>query len=124
MPSSLQQALAFGSQTTFSISAAQPTLAASAGFWRFTAVYYANSSNTGVNSNMEINITDGLATKVLYQYLSGGDDTNTNLIDFIVWLRSSDSININVGVGANCVGSYRQIATGDGTLVQPSGYPL
>ena len=36
-PQYLQRALAFGSQTTFNISAAQPTLANTAGFWQFSA---------------------------------------------------------------------------------------
>jgi hypothetical protein len=122
--SDLQTALAFASITAFSITNANTTLANSAGFWRIKGVYYANNTNTGANGNADFRFTDGFSTKQFLRYLSGGDDTNTNNFDFVVFLRPGDSISINVGSGAQVDGSYRQIATGDGTLVNPSGYPL
>lgn len=123
---SLQQALAFGSQTAFEAAGTTETLANSPGFWRVTGIM-SITSNSGAQYDATIDITDGLASKQLYKFQSravAGGLTSQN-IDFIVFLRAGDSISATTSNSAAVLaGSVRQVATGDGTLVQPNGFPL
>jgi hypothetical protein len=46
-------------------------------------------------------------------------------VDFVVFLAAGETVSASSNTN-NVVfsGSVRQVATGDGTLVQPNGYPL
>jgi len=119
LPVSLQQALAFGSQTVFSVAGSTTVLANSPGFYRITGtVVY-----TGGGS-LSISITDGLATKNMW-IASGITTTVLDQFDFIVWLAAGESVSADSSSGSNAMnGSIRQVADSQGALVQPSGYPL
>ena len=127
LPYNLQTALAFGSQTTFSAENSTASLANSPGFWRLTGV--SNVEQPGASTHTsKIDITDGLSTKFLWRHIMspGTANNGTSLyFDLIVFLRAGDSLSASSSsTGGNISGSYRQVATGDGTLVQPNGYPL
>ena len=73
-------------------------------------------------------MTDGVSTKRVWgsDYGNGFNDAATGLeFDFIVFLASGESISaVSSDTNSHFYGNYRQIATGDGTLVNPSGFPL
>lgn len=123
-PEILQTALAFGSNTAFSAAGTTVTLANTAGFFRITGVM-SITSNSGAQYDASINITDGLTSKQLFAYQSravAGGLTSQN-IDFVVFLRSGDSISATTSNSAALMaGSTRQIATVTGDLVYPVGY--
>jgi len=124
VPEYQAQAIAFGSQTAFISSNNTVVLANSPGFWRiFGAVGI--SAATGVTGRAEFSMTDGLATKVVWSAQLGGSGGNvgTNLsFDFIVFLRSGDSISAVTLAGCHSRGSYRQVADVNGAVVNPVGF--
>lgn len=117
----LQTALAFGSQTAFDVSNASTVLANSPGFWRIFGNYtYGQSSGT---LNALFSMTDGATTKIIWYSSSNNGLGGTTNFDFTVFLRAGDSISAVTGSTLNrLAGSYRQIATVTGTLVNPSGF--
>ena len=119
LPFELQSCQAFGSQTAFSITNTTTTLANSPGFWRIQGnIFFTASGAT-------FNITDGSSTKALYTYAISSGSTGDNIVfDYLVFLRAGDSVNFLAGSTTVITGSYRQIADGQGTLVQPNGFPL
>ena len=126
LPSYLQTALAFGSNTPFSINNTTENLVETPGFYR---VFGTSSIDLeSVSGSTNFSITDGLATKKMFHHsqTSGTADQFTYLAyDFIVFLRAGDTLTGFSDSGAcRLTGSTRQIATGDGALVQPSGFPL
>lgn len=124
LPVSMQQALAFGSVTAFNARNSTATIANSPGFWRVFGGY-SNSSN-GAVVTADIRMSDGLSTKIIYSFLreaNGGSQSES--FDFIVFLAPGESISADTNDTAVQIGGCaRQIATGDGTLVNPSGFPL
>ena len=113
----LQTALAFSSQTAFGIRNTTTVIENNAGFYRIFGV----STLRGVADNI-LTLSDGSTDKIIWQH-AGNDGQLT--IDFVVFLRSGDSISGQSTTNdAYLFGSSRQIATGDGTLVNPVGYPL
>lgn len=115
----LQTALAFQSQTAFTVDSATVTIANVAGFYRcfgISNVFDSNASNSGA-----FQLKSGSTTKTILKYQSGGP--NTEQFDFVVFLDSGESL-IGVSTNANYVlhGSVRQIATSTGTLVNPGGF--
>lgn len=126
LPSYLQTALAFGSNTNFDLTNTTSTVASSAGFYRITGSV--GQQPTGSSStNCFIQIDDGLAQKNVWESRSlnvAGSQMTHMDVDYTVWLRPGDSLIIGAnGGGATFAGSVRQVATSDGTLVQPSGFP-
>lgn len=127
LPVNLQQCLAFGSNTPFNVVNANTTLATSPGFYRVTGVStIEQDSSTNLT---QLQISDGLANKALWQHLVPGsasaDSFSSVEFDVILFLRAGDSLIANASALVTRLdGSFRQIATGDGTLVQPVGFPL
>jgi len=127
LPVNLQQCLAFGSNTQFNVVNTTSTLTTSPGFYRVTGVStIEQDSSTRLNL---LQISDGLATKSLWQHLVPGsasaDSFSSVEFDVIMFLRAGDSLIASASATvARMDGSFRQIATGDGTLVNPNGFPL
>ena len=118
----LQSALAFGSQTSYTVVNTTTTIANSPGFYRiYGTILSQNTSSAAI-----IAITDGLASKTLFNVQN--QVSNANLleqIDTIVFLRAGDSVTAqSTNTGCRIALTVRQIATGDGTLVNPNGFPL
>jgi hypothetical protein len=128
LSTNLQTALAFGSNTEFDVSNTTTQILNSPGFYRIVAV--STIEQQGGNREIRIKISDGLSTKDVWQHLvqasgSAGGTTVSINVDVVVWLRAGDTCIISSNApAARIAGSHRQIATGDGTLVQPVGFPL
>jgi hypothetical protein len=74
-------------------------------------------------------MSDGISTKDIWTHSVPGSGSATDFsdvqFDLIVFLRAGDSLSASSGtIDTRIAGSHRQIATGDGTLVNPVGYPL
>jgi hypothetical protein len=125
VPEYQAQAIAFGSQTAFTCQNGTVALANTAGFWRIFGVCAVAVGN-GVTSRGTFDMSDGLSTKVIWSHQvggSGGNNATAIQFDFIVFLRSGDSISaVSLDSNTNVRGSYRQIADVNGTVVNPSGF--
>ena len=123
--SDLQTAIAFGSQTAFSVSNTTTVLANSTGFWRIFGMSY-NTNRAVANSSVSFTMTDGLSVKTIWSntMASASSDASAALqYDFIVFLASGESISgVSSHAAGNLIGSYRQIADVNGTVVNPSGF--
>lgn len=129
LPISLQQAIAFGSQTAFNIANTTTTIANSPGFYRiFGVANVRNGSSPSADRTAQFDMTDGLSTKTIWELaLTTNSDIEYQSLefDFIVWLASGESIaGVSDSTVASLNGSVRQVADSTGTLVNPSGYPL
>jgi hypothetical protein len=121
----LQQALAFGSQTAFEANNSTAVIANSTGFWRIFASASMLTAASGATRTNSFTMSDGLSTKNVWTqsgYAGGGDSFNTTL-DFIVFLAAGESISAESNnVAAFLRGSVRQIADVNGNLINPSGF--
>ena len=122
LPTYLQTALAFGSQTTFLVTNATDTVIAnSPGFYRIYGL--STVDGAGVGTNFELD--DGSTQKRFWNLIAGSTSSQLNATyDFTVFLRAGDSLLGSANTNCFLQGSVRQVALGDGTLVQPNGYPL
>ena len=123
-PEFLQRAISFDSQTGFSANNATVTLANTAGFWQIQGV--SSTRGGSFNTTTQFNISDGLSTKQLWSYVNFGgssEDSEINYFEFIVFLNSGESVSATTNSSdAALEGTYRQIATVNGTLVNPAGF--
>ena len=116
LPTYLQTALAFGSQTDFLASNSTVALASSPGFYRVVAV-----SVLSAGSNI-LEMTDGASTKNVWRHPGIEGPVQ---VDLIFWLAAGITLSASSSAATtNFAGSIRQVADSEGTLVQPSGYPL
>lgn len=120
LPTDLQTALAFSSQTAFKVENTTTTILNQTGFFRIFMTV-----NTQVSSAATVELSDGSTSKEIVRMNGIASDLVRTQLDFIVFLRAGDSVDV-ISSAAGCVlaGSTRQIATGNGTLVQPVGFPL
>jgi hypothetical protein len=127
LPTNLQTALAFGSQTAFNITNTTTVIASNPGFYRLFGMSY-NTNRGVVGSNCSFTMTDGVTTKTIWSNTmvsASTDASNAIQFDFIVWLAAGESISgDSSSTASNLIGSVRQIANSQGELVNPSGYPL
>ncbi len=124
LPTSLQQALAFGSSTAFSETSSSSTIINNAGFFRVTGVASVKS-DASFGRSVSIRMTDGLSTKTLYSYVANAgidDQYISETFDFVFYLNAGESISVNSSAGCTIAGSSRQVATATGELVNPVGY--
>jgi len=123
VPESLQQAIAFGSQTAFAANNSSVVVANTPGFYRIFAASQMKSSSGDVSNSFTM--TDGISVKTIWeQKFRAGTGAEAALnIDFIVFLDAGESITaVSNANNAYLLGSSRQVATNDGTLVTPSGF--
>lgn len=117
----LQTALAFGSQTTFNISNTSTTIENTAGFYRIVGV-----ATAPVNRTAKFVLSDGSSTKDVWGLRGDASSFATTVFsqfDLTVFLDSPDSlIGETDDATAFIIGSSRQIADSNGTLVNPSGF--
>lgn len=120
-----QQALAFGNQTAFNVSATSTVLANSPGFYRVIGTATGRPSSGSVN-DAKFDLSDGLSTKTVWM-LSIEDATSTVIVsesyDLVFFLAAGESLTavstINRVISA---GSIRQIADVNGVSVNPVGF--
>lgn len=127
VPQQLQTAFSFGSITSFNISAGTSTIINTTGFYR---VYGQISARTLTTSDVtaEFKLSDGFSDKsiVLFDFSTTTTETHdSEFFDFVVFLAAGQSlIGLTDSGAVSMNGCHRQVATGDGTLVQPQGFPL
>lgn len=125
--SDLQTALAFGSQTVFAANNAQVTILNSPGFYRIFANITLEPRSSGSTTGL-FGMTDGLSTKTIWASRIDSSTSQTPSVqnlDFVVFIGPGESVYAQGTVAEAWVqGSTRQIASADGTLVSPSGFPV
>ena len=122
-PQYLQTALAFGSQTAFEVSNTTSTIASSPGFYRVVGVICATDNLSNVASGFRM--TDGLTTKQVYAHFGTGNAVDSVAVGFDLTFFLATGISLvafSEHGGDYVVGSIRQVATANGTLVNPSGF--
>ena len=120
----LQNALAYGSQTVFRANNSSVILANVPGFYRVVGT--AAGSIASSNYKMVLEMTDGATPKSVWgveqSSFSGAADSTVD-IDLIFYLDVGITLNAVSEAGEGVLlGSIRQVATNNGTLVQPSGF--
>ena len=125
LPTSLQQAIAYGSQTSFFINNTSSAIVNTTGFHRIFGVSNIASSTTGTISNF-FQSTDGVTPKTIWQHATLASTAVVNhqmQFDFIIFIAAGESLN-GVSQSATCfmTGSVRQVADITGNLVSPSGF--
>ena len=126
LSTNLQTAIAFGSQTAFSVNNTTTTIANSAGFYRVIAMTMSRNVGSGTLPTISIIMNDGSSDKTIWKQESDvttfGGSLGVN-IDYVFFLRSTDSLKLTVtSNNAVITGSIRQIADVSGNLVNPTGY--
>ena len=102
------------------------TLISNAGFWQVDLT--ATSPNTGgADTTADIFINDGTSSKVVWSFEHDGGIANEYVYlaegKFVVFLRSGDTLQgTSAASGTILKVWYRQIATVNGDLVNPSGF--
>lgn len=125
VPQYQQQALAFGSQTSFSLSNSAITLINTPGFFRVIGTSTCEQT-AGLVSNI-FEMGDGLSVKDIWEHKVSGsasaDSFVTIIFDFVVFLRANDRVILRSSSGGNRIGgSFRQIADVNGNAVNPVGF--
>lgn len=121
LPTFLQTAWDFATQAA-SVSGANVSLTSTPGFWKVDLNVVSASNNDTAN----IFITDGLASKVIWDLDNSNASSDNQLLgsnEFYVFLRAGDDLRANVqNVGVKLSVSYRQVADVNGNLVNPLGF--
>ena len=124
LPSDLAQAASFDSSTAFEITNTTTALANSPGFWRFFGAAYCVRQATA-NHRAHFTVSNGLSSKIVWGLTVDGVTNENNgaaPFDFVVFLQTGDSVSGLCDLNDTLVGSYRQIATVTGEIVNPTGF--
>lgn len=120
----LQQAWDFATTQYQVTSAATTTLANTAGFWRVDLVGPGFVASTPAQ-DVQIKISDGVSTKIVWRTTAVAGTTIAGTItedNFIVFLRSGDTLQATNTLGNAFSMWTRQIADVYGNPVNPLGY--
>jgi len=123
LPYELQTAAAFVNNTGFSVQGTSTTLISNTGFWRILGTATFQSTTSPRSTKFAIN--DGLGDKNVYeQTVVGAGTSNEGSVgfDFVVFLRPGDTFKCTASAGMYAAGSYRQIASITGELINPTGF--
>ena len=125
LPSYLQTALTLTDATTFSVNNGSSAIINTTGFWQINANFTSRASTVG-NDIGDIRVSDGVTTKNVIRYQTDAVSTGgltSQYIVVVICLSAGETITIVSNSERMFVdGSARQIATLDGTLVNPSGF--
>ena len=128
LPSNLQTALAFGSQTSFDVSNTTSELITTTGFYRITGTATVRNVASGTVPLVELFFRDtsGGVNKVFWALnggLSSGNASFAADFDYTVFIAADVQVRCKAETSdAKCTGSTRQIADISGNLVNPSGF--
>ena len=118
----LQRSFSHGNTTAFAVSdVATTTIINSTGYWNLQGNVIVNAISA--NPVVQFLLSDGVSTKTLNQYFSNNLTAGTFQIvpfDYNIFLGAGDSFIISSTASGRTVGSYRQIASVDGTLNDPT----
>lgn len=126
LPVSLQQSLNYGGATSVVAANSTVTIANSPGFYRVTGGIVIVGQSAAV-STVKFFMNDGSADKTIYQWAvaASGVSNAQNLsddFDKIFFLRAGDNLQCTASIVARFDGSVRQVASVNGTLVNPTGF--
>lgn len=123
VPESMQQALAFGSQTVFDVTNATTDVIGTPGFYRCVGTVGGKNTVSSANS-AGIKLTDGVSTKIVWAVQDFGANALFNTpFDYIIFLAAGETLQVYTENNRIfIIGSVRQVAAVDGTLVTPSGF--
>lgn len=125
LDTSLQQSLAFGSQTAFDITNTTTTVASNAGFYRITGVW-TFTDGTSIGQTGYLSLSDGLSTKKVWGFRNTGAGSSNRFynvpMDLIFYLNSGDNATATATLTVVFTGSVRQVADVNGNLTNPSGF--
>ena len=110
------------SQGSNALSAGTTTLISTTGFWQLNInLTYIPAAGNVVHT---LRINDGSTTKTIWEVaeIPAGGEPILAADSFVVFLRAGDSLEAVIGGGALGNANYRQIATVNGTLVNPLGF--
>lgn len=125
LPTALQQAVNFGGASAFIAQNSTAALTSTPGFYRIQGAVHVQPNTSGT-VEASIVLSEGATSKNVWRVLATSN-TNTastsDVIDFIFFITAGQSASaVSSDVRVNFTGSFRQIATVNGTLVQPSGF--
>jgi len=123
LPSILQTAFDFSTGHTQRTTAGTSTLITNTGFW-YIQVNVGFLADAG-SPSAEIFLDSGITTKEIWKAALPGVATvatSSEADNFVVFVKSGESLKLTTTTNANCNVNYRQIATINGTLVNPLGY--
>lgn len=125
IPTILQTALAFGSQTAFTAQNSTVVLANTPGFYRVIGGITV-TPQSGLQGEASLVSSDGLSTKSVYKLITVGyasTSLTSQSVDFVVFLKQGETVSANTNTN-NVIfaGSSRQIADVNGNLVYPNGF--
>lgn len=127
LPAYLQRAASFGSITTFDVENTTTTLINATGFYQVN-MYLSSTTGASFSGIASLQISDGVTSKEMYEMGFGPSSVAVNQSgwhELIVFLAAGHSLSATSNsVTVRLSGYHRQVATGDGTLVQPNGFPL
>jgi hypothetical protein len=127
LPEYLQRAASFGGITAFDVINTTTTIINTTGFFQID--FYLTMQNTGSASGLfTMDITDGVSSKQMFEGGRGAGSTvfeQGGFHQMLVFMSAGHSLSITSGsTSVRLAGYHRQVATGDGTLVSPNGFPL
>jgi len=120
----LQSALAYGSNTEFSVGNTSTALSVGTGFIRIAGVVSV-STRTASATTGSIDLTGSGSAKSVWGVnypATTASDPDSVAFDFVVYVLSGEGITITSGAGTHFTGNFRQIADLNGELVNPNGY--
>ena len=125
VPEYLQTAIAFGSITSFNVVNTNTDIANSPGFYRVFGC--ANVMATAAIQGSSFRLVNGATTKVIWEFTPTTTSSNNSITsiiyDFVVFLAVDDVLNaLSDNLASSNIGCIRQVATANGTLVNPSGF--
>ena len=121
----LQTALNFGGATEVICLNNTVTLANTPGFYRFVAASTLTLQAAGIE--VDIEVTDGATTKTLWKHNAGSGTAGASIsalnVDLTFFVTVGETLQVvSNSSNAKCIGSVRQVADNNGTLVQPVGF--
>jgi hypothetical protein len=122
LPFNLASAINFTDATRVSANNNSSTIANTPGFYRvFVNVVTANGATD--TDNIKFEVTDGLATKSIWQTTGMPGESSSQTVEFIFFLDTGDSVTItSSGSLARAEGSVQQVADRYGVISNPAGF--
>lgn len=126
VPAYLQQAIAYQSQTAFSITSTTTDIVNNAGFFRLFGTVTGGRDASNAFDGYFTMESSGIAGKIVWRSRATVSGSAADILavpfDFIIFLAPGESIKGTAAGTTNIMGSSRQIADVNGTLVSPGGF--
>ena len=124
LPQNLQTAWDFSTGQAVQVGAGTTAAISNTGFWKVGIHAEVDFATAGVNQ-AELRIFDGVTEAAIWIAQDRTSNPNENFLvndEIVVFLRSGDTLRAICTAGASLFVNYRQIATLNGTLVNPLGF--